>query len=173
MKALEVEEGGQTPQGGGAAEKRQRKKRAKRTLSDLNRCVGRLPNGRRCEAASLRHSLYCVFHDLEMQRRRLLLRALPYEHPDEVQRLLAEVVERVKGKKLSPRTGNTLGYLATLLMQNQERVAKEKERVESAQFYAELGAVGKEAMTARWERMVEQARRQRDEEESADGEGRD
>lgn len=133
-----------TPQGGGGKES-SRKKRKSRLLLDAVRCEGRLQNGRRCEAARLRHSAYCVFHDPEMRRRRIMLKVeIPYEHPDDVQRLLAEVVEAIQKKRLSPRAGNTLGYLASLLFQNQERVAKEKDRVNEAQFYANLEAVVQE-----------------------------
>jgi predicted NodU family carbamoyl transferase len=94
-----------------------------------------------------------VFHDPEMRRRRAGLMALPYEHPEQVQRLLAEVVERVKEKKLNPRTGNTLGYLATLLMQNQPRIEKEQERVKDAQYGAELQAAVDEWMEERAKRL--------------------
>ena len=138
MSELEEKE---TPQGGGGSESSP-KKRKSRVLPDEVRCTARPLNGRRCEAARMRHSNYCVFHDPEMAVRRLRLKEeIPFEHPDDVQRLLAEAIEGVKKKRLSPRAGNTLGYLATLLAQNQPRVKEEKDRVTDAQFYANLGAV--------------------------------
>lgn len=152
MNEIEEMEEGQTPQGGGGGEPRG-KKRKKRVLADWARCLGRLPGGRRCEAARLHHSLYCVFHDPEMVERRLRLnQAIPYEHPDQVQRLLGEVVEAVRKKRLAPRAGNTLGYLATLLLQNQERVGKEKSRVRGAQESAEMQAAVNEFLVERGER---------------------
>ncbi len=117
------------------------------------RCRGRLPNGRRCEAAVLKNSIYCVFHHPETQRRRAsLMIRIPYEFPEEVQRLLGEVVEAVKRKKLSPRAGNTIGYLASLLVQNQERVTKGKAEVEDAQPNAEMQAVINDWLWKRGER---------------------
>lgn len=148
-----MEEGPENSIGGGVGERVKPKTRAKRQLDDLSRCRGRLPTGRRCEAARLRHSRYCVFHDPEMhERRRRLAEPIPYEHPDEVQRLLAEAVEAVKKGKLEAREGNTLGYLATLLAQNQARVEKEKERVNQAQYGAELAATVNEILRERAER---------------------
>ena len=170
MSELETKEQAPTPQGGGGEKGRPRKRKS-RLLLDAVRCEGRMPNGRRCEAARLRHSDYCVFHDPEMMRRRLMLKVeIPYEHPDEVQRLLAEVVEAVKKKKLSPRAGNTLGFLASLLFQNQQRVAKEKDRVNEAQFYASMGAVLHEWQVKRGEYLRRQraAREARDAEEGRD-----
>jgi len=166
MNNLEANEQAQTPQGGGGSQG-SGKKRKSRLLVDAVRCQGRLPNGRRCEAARLHRSAYCVFHDPEMVERRVrLTEEIPYEHPDEVQRLLAEAVEAVKKKRLSPRAGNTLGYLATLLAQNQERVGKERSRVNEAQFYAELQAGVDEFMVERAERL----RRQREAREGQEGE---
>ncbi len=155
MSELEPKDEPQTPQVGEGSQSPGKKPRKSRLLLDVVRCEGRLPNGRRCEAARLKHSLYCVFHDPEMVERRLKLMAgIPYEHPDEVQRLLAAAVEAVKKKRLSPRAGNTLGYLASLLVQNQERVGKERSRVNEAQFYAELQAGVNEIMAERAERLA-------------------
>lgn len=143
MNELEEKTSAKTGEGGGGGAAAAVKKHRKRSLPpEHRRCSGRLPNGRRCEAASLRHSRYCVFHDPVMHKRRLLLAVpVPYEHPDELQRLLAEAVEEVKKGKLEWKAANAIGYLATLLMQNQPRVAKERERVDSAQPGAELQAV--------------------------------
>jgi hypothetical protein len=121
----------------------------------------------------MRHSLYCVFHDPAMHMRRLrLAEPVPYEFPDELQRLLGEVAEAVRKKKLSSKAGNTVGYLATLLMQNQPRVEKEKDRVASAQYHAELGVVAQEALEARWQHRIDQAQAEKEKGES-DEEGRD
>lgn len=151
MKELRMEEAVKTPQGGGGSG-RPKRRRQKRTLREESRCLGRLPDGRRCEAARLRHSLYCVFHDPEMAERRLRLgEPIPYAHPDEVQRLLGEVVEAVKKGKLTAKKGNTLGYLATLLLQNQAQVKREKDRVEDAQYTAEMQAGIHEVMLERAE----------------------
>ena len=189
-KELEGKDASETPQGGGVLEagsKRQetgrkesvgeervkpagraesaaeKKKRRKRELEDAQRCRGRLPNGRRCEAAAMRHRIYCVFHDPEMQERRLRLgEPIPYEHPEDVQRLLGEAVKK---KKLGPKQGNTVGYLATLLMQNQASVKEAKTLMERAQWYAELGAVMEGALADRWQRMADEAREQHGEDE--------
>ena len=143
---------------------KERHKRQKRELEDGQRCRGRVPNGRRCEAAALKHGIYCVFHDPEMQERRMrLTEPIPYEHPEEVQRLLGEVVEAVKKKKLGPKQGNTVGYLATLLMQNQASVKEAKRAMESAQHNAEVGRAMEGALVERLQRMVEEARKQRGE----------
>lgn len=66
-------------------------------------------------------------------------------------------MEAVKKKRLAARTGNTLGYLATLLLQNQPRVEKEKERVNQAQYGAEMQAVLNEFLQGRAERVEESA----------------
>src|SRR3972149_1774095 len=96
---------------GGGGSSGNRKKRKARLLA-----------ARRCEAARMRRSDYCVFHDPEMAVRRLRLKEeIPFEHPDDVQRLLAEAIEGVKKKRLSPRAGDTLGYLAALLGPDQPR----------------------------------------------------
>jgi len=166
MKELETKEEAPTPQGGGGGTKT-KPPRKKRVLPAEVRCRGRLPTGRRCEAARLHRTAYCVFHDPEMMERRLRLKEdIPYEHPDDVQRLLAEAIEGVKKKRLSPRAGNTLGYLATLLAQNQERVEKEKDRVTDAQFYAEMQAGVHEIQLERGERL----RRQREAREAREAE---
>ena len=121
----------------------------------------------------MRHGLYCVFHDPAMRMRRLrLAEPVPYEFPDELQRLLGEVAEAVRKKKLSSKAGNTVGYLATLLMQNQPRVEKERDRVASAQYCAELGVVAQEALEARWQHRIDQAQAEKEEGEH-DEEGRD
>lgn len=109
MSELETRDKAQTPQGGGGSVKA-RPPRKKRVLPAEVRCRGRLPTGRRCEAARLHRSAYCVFHDPEMMERRLRLKEdIPYEHPDDVQRLLAEAIEGVKKKRLSPRAGTRSG----------------------------------------------------------------
>ena len=167
MSDLEEKEAVQTSQGGGVSQATA-KRRKKRVLAEASRCAGRLPTGRRCEAARLRHSSYCVFHDPEMVERRLrLAETLPYQFPDDVQRLLAEAVEAVKKKRLSPRAGNTLGYLATLLLQNQRQVEKEKDRVAEAQYNAEMQAGLHEIQLERAERLgnrreAEEAEEKRD-----------
>lgn len=66
MNELQAEATTKHPQGGGGSQPPGKKKRQKRVLRDVSRCLGRVPNGRRCEAARLRHSMYCVFHDPEM-----------------------------------------------------------------------------------------------------------
>jgi hypothetical protein len=112
----------------------------------------------------MQHTLYCVFHDPAMRLRRLrLTKPVPYEFADELQRLLGEVAEAVRKKKLSSKAGNTVGYLATLLMQNQPRVEKERERVDSAQYVAELGVVAQEALEARWQHRIDEAEAEKEE----------
>jgi hypothetical protein len=119
----------------------------------------------------MRHRIYCVFHDPEMQERRMRLAApIPYEHPEDVQRLLGEVIDAVRRKKLQPRHANTVGYLTTLLMQNQEKVGRAKDSMESAQFYAELAKVMEEVQADRLIRMAEEARERRAEEETEEEE---
>lgn len=124
------------------------KKRRKRQLREESRCAERLKGGRRCEAARVHGSRYCVFHDPEKREQRSRAsEGLPYEHADEVQRLLAEAVEAVKKKRLSPRAGNTLGYLATLLLHNQTRLVKERERRERDEFWSEAMAGARELLS--------------------------
>ena len=150
--------------GGGGESKRRRRK--KRILDDLLRCKARLENGRRCEAAALKNQLYCVFHDPGMQRRRRqLMFPIPYEHPDELHRLLAEGVEAVKEKKLGSKEAYALGYLATLLMQNQPRVEEAREKLEQAPFSAELQAAVDRWLVERGElKKKEREERERQEE---------
>lgn len=103
MSEIEPETTEKQGEGGGGTEKK-RRKREKRLLDDLSRCRARLKNGRRCEAAAIQYQAYCVFHDPEMQRRRReLMFPVPFEHADEVQRLLADAVEEVKKKKLGSK----------------------------------------------------------------------
>ncbi len=98
--------------------------------------------------AKRRGSRYCVFHDPEKREQRSRSgEGLPYEHADEVQRLLAEAVEAVKKKRLSPRAGNTLGYLATLLLHNQTRLVKERERRERDKFWNAAMAGARELLS--------------------------
>jgi hypothetical protein len=119
----------------------------------------------------MQHSLYCVFHDPAMRLRRMrLAEPVPYEFADELQRLLGEVAEAVRKKKLSSKAGNTVGYLATLLMQNQPRVGRERDRVASAQYVAELGVVAQEAMEARWQHRIDEAEGEKEKEERGERE---
>jgi hypothetical protein len=142
-----------------------RRKRKKRILDNLIRCKARMPNGRRCEAAAMRYQPYCVFHDPEMQRRRMeLMFPIPYEHPDEIQRLLAEGVDAVKEKKLGSKEAYALGYLTTLLMQNQPRVAEARDQLDRAPHRAEL-----QAAVTRW--MVERGELKEKERARAEEEG--
>ena len=164
MSEIEQERTEKQGEGGGGGE-RKRRKRKKRTLDDLTRCKARLRNGRRCEAAAMQYQPYCVFHDPEMQRRRQeLMFPIPYEHPDEVQRLLAEGVEAVKKKKLGSKEAYALGYLATLLMQNQPRVEKARDRLNRAPFNAELQAAVTRLMVERG-RLKKKEREERKREE--------
>ena len=139
---------------GGTAPKPQ--KRKKSIVREEFRCRGRLPNGRRCHAAAIQHRSFCVFHDPEMQERRRRLSApVPYEHPEEVQRLLGEMVDGVKKGKLQWKQANAVGYLATLLIQNQPRVKQEKEQMESLPYNTELSAGLREALLEHWKAQAE------------------
>ncbi|MGH9804511.1 MAG: hypothetical protein ACRD4D_05005 [Candidatus Acidiferrales bacterium] len=144
-----------------------RRKRKKRVLEDLVRCTAKMPNGRRCEAAAIQHRRHCVFHDPEMRRRRWQLRfPIPYEHPDQIQQLLAEGVEGVKSKKLSSKEAYALGYLATLLMQNRPAVEQEREEMESAAYTTEMQAAVNLMLMQRGEwKEKERQKREREEEE--------
>ena len=120
---------------------RARRKRKKRYLDNLVRCQARMPSGRRCEAAAIQHRQFCVFHDPEMRRRRWKMRfPIPYEHADELHRLLGEAVKDLREKKLKSKEAYALGYLVTLLMQNRPEVEREREAVESAAYTTELQA---------------------------------
>lgn len=164
MSEIEPESAENQGGGGSAAEKKRRKKRVPQ---ELWRCEMRLKNGRRCEAAKLRNSIYCVFHDRNYQRRQeQLMFPIPYEHPDQVHWLLWEAVQDLKKKKLKSKEAYALGYLVTLLMQNQPKVTEERRRVEKAPYWAEVEAAVKQWFVAR----AEQRRKQREEREKRERE---
>ena len=130
------------PPGGEGGTPRQRTKRKKYPVRDIFRCRAHLPNGRRCFAAAIQHDLYCVFHSPEIQaRRRRLADPVPYEYPEDVQRLLGEVIDAAKKGKLASKQANAVGYLATLLMQNQPRVEKEKDWMKALPESTETNAL--------------------------------
>lgn len=169
MSEIEEKAAEKPGEGGGGGE-RARRKRKKRMLADLVRCTARMENGRRCEAAAIQYRRHCVFHDPEMQRRRWQLRfPIPYEHPNQIQKLLAEGVEAVKQKKLGSKEAYALGYLATLLMQNRPAVERERDAIESAASTTELQAAVNLWMMERGEwkekQRKEQEKREREDEE--------
>jgi hypothetical protein len=94
--------------------------------------------GSRCEAAALDGSDYCFFHDpsraaerreaqaLGGQRNRMktLDAAIPdvkFESTAEVVALLSDTINQVRKGDIDPRIGNTVGYLANLLIKALEQ----------------------------------------------------
>jgi len=168
MSEIEQETAEKQGEGGGGSQGK-RKKRKSRALPDYCRCKARTEKGKRCEAARMKHSVYCVFHDPKItQRRQELMFPIPYEHPDQLQWLLRDAVEDLKSKKLSGKEAYALGYLVTLLMQNQPRVEQERQRLNNAPFMAEVGAAVDQWFVAR----AELKRKEREAEEREE-EGRD
>ena len=107
--------------------------RVRAMAEDMTRCISKNRRGKRCGASRLRWSVYCVFHDPELRKRRAqLAEPIPFEHPEEVQRLLGEAVEMVKAKRLSTRQANSIGYLSTLMLGNLTRIQEEREQAEIA-----------------------------------------
>lgn len=94
--------------------------------------------GSRCEAAALDGSDYCFFHDpsraaerreaqaLGGQRNRMktLDAAIPdmkFESTAEMVALLSDTINQVRKGDIDPRIGNTVGYLANLLIKALEQ----------------------------------------------------
>lgn len=94
--------------------------------------------GSRCEAAALEGSDFCFFHDpsraaerreaqtLGGQRNRMktLDPAIPdvkFESSAQVVTLLSDTINQVRKGDIDPRIGNTVGYLANLLIKALEQ----------------------------------------------------
>jgi hypothetical protein len=97
------------------------------------------PDGTQCQAYALPGQQSCVFHDpnrqeagREARRRGARTRNtppavvpadaedLPLETPKEIQRLLADSINRLRKGNLDPRIANAIGYLATGLLKTLE-----------------------------------------------------
>jgi hypothetical protein len=96
-------------------------------------CTATKRHGGRCQAAALPGSDYCFFHDpaKAAARRRAQslggrgnrMATLPADTPDvkvehgaDVVNLLGTTINQVRRGEIDPRVGNTVGYLANILL---------------------------------------------------------
>jgi len=129
-------------------------KRARTTsTTTASRCRQIKPDGSPCRANAVHNSQFCFFHDPNSSAERDAARrnggierskkaaVLPADTPDrklstaaDVTELLVETINQVRRGDIEPRICNTVGYLATVLLQ-----AREKD--ETAQRLARLESI--------------------------------
>ena len=101
------------------------------------RCRGTNTQGEPCEAIPMEGEAYCFFHHPDRREERLEARReggrqgrlnvlkdvsdLRLERVGDVTRLLAETINHVRTGRLDPRIGNTVGYLAGILLKALEQ----------------------------------------------------
>ena len=117
---------------------------SKRQPTANGKCRAATRAGRQCAAPAVRGGIYCALHNdperaAELGRRSGAKARKAYESPDreipppknacDVKNLLAEAMAEIRGGKMDPKLGTTLGYLGTSLLKAIE-ISDIEERLE-------------------------------------------
>ena len=111
--------------------------------TDKTPCKAKKPDGSDCQAVALPGSEYCFFHDPEKAERRREAQSLGGRHnhmktldedaPDvnikdcqDTVPLLSDTINQVRKGQIDPRVGNTVGYLANVIIKAVEQSDTEK-----------------------------------------------
>lgn len=107
-------------------------------MMNIKTCQAKTNAGSQCQAATIDHSSFCFFHDPSYaeERRRAqssggrngVAKTLPASTADMdirsmegVTALLCETINQVRRGDVDPRIGNSIGYLANILMKSIEQ----------------------------------------------------
>jgi hypothetical protein len=128
-------------------------------------CQGVTPEGSRCQAAALRNSDFCFFHDPSKDAERREARAaggrqnrmktlntaasdVQIKDCGDVVELLSETINQVRKGLIDPRVANSVGYLANIAVrvveqsELEDRIAKLEELLERRDKVPELSMTG-------------------------------
>lgn len=98
------------------------------------RCKHRNAKGTPCRAARRKDSKFCIFHDMEFQKRhnemkaarKMLDRRKAPDTAEGIHALLLRNIEELRGGKIEPRVANSIAYHAQILMANLRNLKHER-----------------------------------------------